>query len=458
MSYKIKLGTFSKLENSTAQPTTTSWAEYDVTLKDGCDLLDPEVKLNISEATVSNYNYATMFGKYFFIADKYMLRENLCVLQLRHDPMASYKSQIGSTTLYVLRSAAASNGNIKDNFYPMLSAPDFNYQSISNLFPDYVDGYYIINALGTTNNASTLYQMDFATFRKVLNSLFSQAANASSIGSDFAQAVVNSMFNPIDYINWAAWTPIPFNGTAASSMYLGRWSYTPGSGDDLEVITDTMLQVTGQLTIPKHPQESRGNYLNFYPYTEYILNLQPFGMIPVDTKRVSHIAILDYYVKIDAQSGIATLELVDGNTGSVVENVSCKYLVDIPIGSAAQSPGLISSLISGGAALLTGNIAGGIAAGTSAIGSATEFLSPQARSIGAQGSIAAFQCYQGFLAIFHRIADEDKVENGRPLCERRQISTLSGYNQVSDGYVTIPGTITEQQEIKSILESGFFYE
>lgn len=458
MSYKIKLGTFSKLENSTAQPSTATWAEYDITLKDGCDISNPDVKLSIAWATVNAYNYAYMLGRYYWITGKNMLKENLCVLQLKCDVLATYKSQIGGSTLYVLRSAAVSNGNIKDNFYPMLASPDFNYQSISNIFPDYVDGYYIINALGTTNNASTLYQMDFATFRKVVNSLFAQAADASSIGNDFAQAVVNSMFNPIDYINWAAWSPVAFDGTSVASMYLGRWSYSAGVSDTLEVITDTIITQTAQLTIPKHPQEARGDFLNFYPYTEYILNLQPFGMIPIDPKRVSHLNILDYYVKIDAQSGLATLELVDGNTGAVVDNITSKYLVDIRIGSAAQSPGFATSIISGAAALLTGNIAGGIAAGTSAIGSAAEFLSPQARSIGAQGSITAFQCYQGFLAIFHRIADEDKVENGRPLCERRQISTLSGYNQVSDGYVTIPGTITEQQEIKVILESGFFYE
>ncbi len=458
MSYKLKLGTFSKLENSTAQPTTTTWAEYDVNLKDGCDLLDPEVTLSVSEATIAAYNYATMFGKYFFIADKYMLRENLCVLQLRHDPMATYKSQIGSATLYVLRSAAASNGNIKDNLYPMLSNPDFNYQSITGSFPDYEDGYYIINALGTTNNTSTLYQMDFATFRRVINSLFAQAADASSIGSDFAQAVVNSMFNPIDYINWVVWSPLAFNGTSAANMYLGRWSYSAIASDTLEVINDTIITIASQLSVPKHPQESRGNYLNFYPYTEYILNLQPFGIIPIDPKRISHLNTLDYQILIDAQSGIGTLEILDGSTGSVIDHVSCKYLVDIPIGSAAQSPGFISSIVSGAAGLLTGNIAAGIAAGASAIGSAAEYLSPQARSMGSQGSIAAFQCYEGFLAIFHQIANEDKVDKGRPLCERRQISTLSGFNQVSDGYVTIPGTITEQEQIRSILESGFFYE
>ena len=166
MSYKIKLGSFSKLANSTKQPTTTSWAEYDVTLKNGCNLLDPEVTLNISEATVAGYNYATMFGKYFFIADKYMLRENLCVLRLRHDPMATYKSQIGSSTLYVLRSAAASNGDIRDNLYPTTSITYGAAEDAGFVPTSYGSGCYIVNCVGqTTTGGSTLWKFTPNEFR-----------------------------------------------------------------------------------------------------------------------------------------------------------------------------------------------------------------------------------------------------------------------------------------------------
>ena len=459
MAYTAYFGTFAKKENSTKQPSYSSWASFDVTLKGGASLTRPIISLSAAFSTVSGFNYAVMLNRFYWIREITMERSGLCIMQLEIDTLATYKTDIGSASLYVLRAASSSNGQIKDNMYPALSVPSLDYQSIAQSFPDYEDGYYIINALGTTNNATTLYQMDFDTFRKVINSLFSQAANAQSIGSDFAQAVVNSMFNPIDYINWAAWTPQPFTGNSAATMYLGRWSYTAGTGDVLEVIKDTIINVSGSISIPKHPQAAtRGEFLNFYPYTEYILNLQPYGMIPIDPKRVNHLNTLNYYEKIDAQSGLATLEIKDENTGSVLNNITCKYLVDIPIGAAADGKELLSSIVSGAAALITGNPAAGIAAGSAAIGSAVDFLSPQARSIGAQGSIAAFKCYQGFLSIFHQLAPEDNAHNGRPLCDVRTISTLSGFIQVQDGDVEAAAPLPELLTIKRYLESGFFYE
>ncbi len=37
------------------------------------------------------------------------------------------------------------------------------------------------------------------------------------------------------------------------------------------------------VTIPKHPQASRGEYLNYSPYTELYMNISPFGTIVIDT-------------------------------------------------------------------------------------------------------------------------------------------------------------------------------
>ena len=66
---------------------------------------------------------------------------------------------------------------------------------------------------------------------------------------------------------------------------------------------------------------------------------------------------------------------------------------------------------------------------------------------------------QGWLSdTFYFVTDADNTEHGRPLCENRQISTLSGFIQVSEGYVPIPGPLPEQMEVKRLLEAGFFYE
>ena len=110
MAYTLRLGTFAKKENSTAQPDVTGWAEFSIVLKHGSDLINPEVTLTASESDVINYNYAYLFGNYYWIIDKTMDRNNLCTLTLKKDVLASYKTAIGQTNMYILRSSAASNG------------------------------------------------------------------------------------------------------------------------------------------------------------------------------------------------------------------------------------------------------------------------------------------------------------------------------------------------------------
>jgi hypothetical protein len=59
---------------------------------------------------------------------------------------------------------------------------------------------------------------------------------------------------------------------------------------------------------------------------------------------------------------------------------------------------------------------------------------------------------------FYRITNWDNTHNGRPLMQTRTISTLSGFIMVQKGDVPIAGTSQEADEIRSLLEGGFYYE
>ena len=56
------------------------------------------------------------------------------------------------------------------------------------------------------------------------------------------------------------------------------------------------------------------------------------------------------------------------------------------------------------------------------------------------------------------LVDEDNENRGRPLCKVRTINTLSGYILVTDADIEIAAMEAEQQEIRSYMEGGFFYE
>ena len=463
MAYTIALGTFSKLENSTAQPTTTGWAEYSVNLKDGCDISNPEITLSVSWTTVSAYNYATMMGRYYFIVGKNMLRENLCVLQLKVDVLATYKSQIGSATLYVLRSAGDSNGDIIDRFYPTAG---ISYSSVEdNTFTSsgYNSGIYIVNCVGmTSSGGSTLWKFTPDQYRAMLYALYHKIDGFQV--TDILDAVSKFLDgSPEKLVSSAMWMP-PYNFTSTSkSFYAGTWDAEISAN----LITDPIYNfplIT--MTLPKHPQAAtRGSYLNLAPYTTYSLSIPMFGMINLDTTALKGSSSISLNINVDALSGQGRCR-VHGGSVPLLADLTAQIGVAVPLQGQNAGTNIAGDILTTLGGIVTTWASGGtltpaIAAGALAnagISSAYNALAGASFSTGSAGGALASAYGIRLDATFMHIADEDNTEHGRPLCAYRQISTLSGFNQVSEGYVAIPGPLPEQQQIKAILESGFFYE
>ena len=59
---------------------------------------------------------------------------------------------------------------------------------------------------------------------------------------------------------------------------------------------------------------------------------------------------------------------------------------------------------------------------------------------------------------YYLLVDENLAEVGRPLCQPKQINTLSGYIQCENADCTISGTHDEAAKVNEYLNSGFFYE
>ena len=198
MAYILKLGTFAKKKNSTAQPDMTGWAEFAVTLKGGSDLLNPALDLNCDMTDIINYNYAYIFGSYFFVADRVMIRSGLCTIILKEDSLANYKEAIGNSSLYIVRSSAAYDGYIKDNYYPLKAEKTTYGEIIDSDDIGLGSGSYIVNILGNNTANSTLYLMSPADFNSFMTALL--AAVGPYVGLDFTQAAVNAIYEPLQYI------------------------------------------------------------------------------------------------------------------------------------------------------------------------------------------------------------------------------------------------------------------
>ena len=112
MAIDVVFYTFSKKSNSTAQPT--GGTTFSCILKSDSSVVNPRIELNYS-GNPSGFNYAKIseYGRYYYITE-WTYTPGLWVATMQTDVMATYKSQIGSESLYVLRSSAAYDGNILD--------------------------------------------------------------------------------------------------------------------------------------------------------------------------------------------------------------------------------------------------------------------------------------------------------------------------------------------------------
>lgn len=476
MSIKVQLATFSKRENSTATYSGT-WTDYDCLLKDNCSVMRPQIELHTA-TNISGFNYAhiSAFNRYYFITDISYYRE-MIVVSMTCDVLATYKSQISSASEYILRSASDYSGEIVDNLYPMIG-------TVNNIVGDYTptapftdsDITYIVGLMNNNSTHKFGAVQYYAINSTSLGSLLSYLMGASTGGTDIFTDLLNimspitdqdirngitrSLINPSQYIVESF--ALPYKPPIASSgqtLKAGWYTLPAGNGD---IINNTATQFylnTVTLSVPSHPDAStRGRYLNLEPFTKYWLYLGSFGTYPLDSSVVFDAQTITCVLYGDLMGNITCSIYVDSCLIDILHaNVKCNF----PVGQVTMDVARGASNVIGGAQGIARTALGdptGIVSGVSGIISAADAMLPQARSQSAQGTfVNVFDKYYIF-ATCHDVVDEDVTHRGKPLCEQRTISTLSGYILVSDADISIPGTKEENQQVKNYMNSGFYYE
>ena len=465
MSFKVNLYTLSKRDNSTKQPTGTG-TEYNCILKDGCGILNPTIKLDLgltSDPSGYNYAYIASFERYYFIEEWYF-EDALWTASMRVDVLATYKTEIGSSSLYVLRAAAANDGNIIDNKYPCKTGCSFASDTKTN--PWNTTGIFVVGivtadaAFGSMN----YYVMTAAQLRSMCLALTDPTTIIdSAYDFDLADASAGlqlSLVDPMQYIKTCIMLPVAAsditNQDAAGTIDVYRWQAGTGS----KIHPTSRIYKTFTFSIQNHPDtSSRGNYVNSKPYTNITLTIPPFGCIDIDSSVTCNASTLTVDVEVDPITGKGILVVTCNNI--VLNRIEAQIGVPISlssvtrdyIGAASSALGAVGGLVSG----FSGNVGGFIGAAAN-IGNAVESLMPRSNTIGTTG---AFVANHGAFRLdfqFFRPVSDDNTHNGRPLCAVRTLSTLSGYQLIQDGDVAINGTAAEDAKIRNYLENGFYYE
>lgn len=470
MSFTVNLYNHSKKENSTLRPNGTG-TQFSCILKESSGLINPVIGLDIgrtSSPAAYNYAYISEFRRYYFIAE-WVYDGALWYAHMVCDVLATYKDEIGSSTLYVLRSASASDGSIIDNLYPMKAIPTHAVTPFSTPWHSIIDvggnigtGSYIVGVVSDApSHGSIAYYAIGAgylmTLCQYLIASFVSADNGFDV-NDAAFSLQKNIIDPFDYIKSCVWIP----ASLSVASHDGTWSdvtimgintgakgYKFGTGTPGFIHDSTTIS-----SIPRHPQASaRGSYLNVAPYTEAELFIPPFGLINLDTRVLASASsiVCDYRIDCMNGSGILNVEIA----GTSVNRIEAQLGVPIQLSQIRQDIiGSATSIMGAGMSALTGNFLGAAAG----IGSAVQAAAPKANTIGSAGGWSDLSGNPGLVQHFYPVTDEDNSHAGRPLMQNRQISSLTGFVMVQDGDVSIAGTQTEASQIKTYLEGGFYYE
>ena len=470
MSFTVNLYTLSKRDNSTKRPTGTG-TQYNCIIKTGSGILHPTISLDLGKTNdPSQYNYAYIpnFDRYYFIEEWYFERA-LWTATLKVDVLATYKTEIGNANLYVMRCASEHDGSIIDTLYPAKTGCSFASDTKTN--PWLSAMCYVVGVVSATATCGSLshYAMLRGGFNTMCSNLLSSAEGTGAVTeangfdwNDCSQALQRSLVDPLQYVKTCIALPLAIGdvpGSPGSPVTVYNWQ----AGVQGTVVAENQaITKTYNFTISKHPDtNSRGNYVNSAPFTNISLTIPPFGVFDIDTSVTCNASTLTATIIIDPVTGKASLTITCN--GIVLNRVESQLGIPISMSSVKQDfIGAVSGLAGavGGMAegLLTGSLASGAIGVASGIGNAITSLVPRASTVGTTGSFGTLVGDFRLDHQFFRPISDDNTHNGRPLCAKRTLNTLSGYMIIQDGDVAINGTSREDAELRNYLETGFYYE
>lgn len=449
---------FAKRENSTKRPGSgTRKVTYDCTLKEPTSLHNPVFILKLDPAKSPHFNYAYVpaWGRYYFVTDITFVTQTICEISLKVDVLATYKNEIGASQQYVIRSYSDYDELAVDNLYPALATQTKMsrlFAGTTSLVTDMDEGFYVVGYIDCITDSSipaaqrygviyvVLQPTEFYEMMKLIGRL----------------ALITDALKHIVSVVWYPFAP-PYEAISGGVIDLGLVNYTPNV---YRLIVEPIWSSSAfSASIPKHPEAgSRGKYLNLAPFSQYTLFNPLTGEYPIDALMIVDYSTLYFRIKCDCISGDAQINMFVSESGGAeytIGTINCHIGVNIPV--STSSPDLKGQLI--------GTVQGAMAAAQEDyIGAASGAISslesrlPQIRTQGVYGSRLPYNFPFKLRAEFTHTASEDRENRGRLLMKPKTINTLSGYILCADADISLPATAEEQSQVKSYLESGFFYE
>lgn len=468
MGFRVNLFAFSKRSNSTLRPSGNGFVTT-CEAHDPVNIMAPLMKFNLSSVIDYNYMYVQDWDRYYWI-DSWTYDKGIWLATCSIDPLASWRNSIGDMTEYVLRSSYDFDGDIVDTTYPLQAETEV----VQNFLPDWsvssgAVGCHVVGIVGA-NGLVEYYKIDnlpeFGAYMFGTNpnsTLWDEIiADDPGVQAGGYPSFMKAQFNPLQYVVSCIWYPfsIPTSGSKVH-VYFG---YFDSGYQAYKINRSSYALFSSRIPLHNHPQYTRGRYLNYAPYTRLRLSALPWGEVDLDTTKFSNKPTNHIYLEawMDPVTGSTKLYIMNGDSETILILVGqigvTEQLSQVLKNNLATVTGGLSA-IAGVTQAAAGNIIGGIATAVSGIGNAVTAQYPDVSTTGTNGARIAV-CPTGiWVTITHQlIVEEDRPNHGRPLCERRKLSSLPGYLVISDPDVSIPATKDEIEAIRQFMVSGFFYE
>lgn len=472
MGFRVNLYAFSKRANSTLRPSGNGFITT-CEAHDPVNIMAPLMKFNLSSVIDYNYMYVQDWDRYYWI-DSWTYDNGIWLATCSIDPLASWRNSIGNMTEYVLRSSYDFDGDIVDTTYPLQAET----QVVRNFLPDWsvssgATGCHVVGIVGA-NGLVEYYRIDnlpeFGSYMFTSNEdpslpqklWLNIIKDDPGVQAGGYPSFMKAQFNPLQYVVSCIWYPfsIPTSGSKAH-VYFG---YFDSGYQAYKINRASYGLFSSRIPLHNHPQYTRGRYLNYAPYTRLRLSALPWGEVDLDTTKFSNKPTNHIYLvaMLDPVTGSTKLHVMNGDSETILVLVGqigvTEQLSQVLKDNLATVTGGLSA-IAGVTQAATGNIIGGIATAVSGIGNAVTAQYPDVSTTGTNGARIAVCPTNIWVTITHQmVVEEDRPNHGRPLCERRQLSSLPGYMVISDPDVSIPATKDEIESIRNYMVSGFFYE
>lgn len=449
---------FSKRHNSTKRPTGGS--DVNVLLKNPCSVMTPSFTVNGFNTA---WNYFKWGERYYYITDVVIEHNDIATIHGELDVLATFRSDILSSSQLVTRNANTYQPYLTDTKYPALNKATIARELIStwdsaiNHTGTYVIG--IVN--GKAHGGVSYYSFGAGgtNFQSFMTKLF--GGDWLDPNPDISTEIQKELINPFQYIASCMWFPLTIAGDWDSDVQFGYWSSGVGAG--LIAESDRTIVMESTATLPRHPQQTtHGIGMNGSPFTRYMLDCWCFGQIPIDPLPFVANNAIGFRIEVDVFTGQAVLTVTNANGGRVAKAagnfgapIQLTQVVQPVLAPIMSAVGAAGSMIAG---MVTGNVAGGTVGAISGVGDAIKNAMPQMQTTGATGSKIAFSWTPQITAQFYEVPPLAPQKVGRPLMEQRTLSSLTGFTVCENIDLDTNASPDETSQIIDYMTKGFFIE